>query len=85
MLPKTWAYIKSYDRQTKWTDCLIENNNLLENYNTLWDKVSADKKEDSWPVSNIFLKTTIHVMVIKLQICMIKKFLRWSLIIRFWQ
>ena len=30
MLLKTWAYIKSYDGQTKWMDCLTENNNLLE-------------------------------------------------------
>ena len=30
MLPKTWGYVKSYDGQTKWMDCLIENNNLLE-------------------------------------------------------
>ena len=41
---------------------LIEDNDLLEKYNTIWDKVSADiKKEfDSEPVySRNFLKTKI--------------------------
>ena len=41
---------------------LIEDDDLLENYNTIFDKVSADvKKEfDSEPVNNIeFLKTKI--------------------------
>ena len=62
MLPKTSAYVKSYDRQTKWMYFLIENDDLLEKYNTIWDKVSADiKKEfDSEPVYNKrFLKTKI--------------------------
>ena len=42
MLPKTSAYVKSYDGQTKWMYFLIENDDLLEKYNTIWDKVSAD-------------------------------------------
>ena len=61
MLPKTTAYIKSYDGQTKWTYFLIEDD-LLEKYNSIWDKVSADiKKEfDSKPVYNKnYLKTKI--------------------------
>ena len=45
MLPKTTAYIKSYDGQTKWTYFLIEDD-LLEKYNTIWDKVSADIKKE---------------------------------------
>ena len=54
MLPKTSAYVKSYDGQTKWMYFLIEDDELLEKYNTIWDKVSADiKKEfDSEPVYN---------------------------------
>ena len=54
MLPKTTAYVKSYDGQTKWVYILIEVDDLLEKYNTIWDKVSADiKKEfDSEPVCN---------------------------------
>ena len=62
MLPKTSAYVKSYDGQTKWMYFLIEDDDLLEKYNTIWDKVSADiKKEfDSEPVNNKeFLKTKV--------------------------
>ena len=52
MLPKTSAYVKNYDGQTKWMYFLIEDEDLLEKYNTIWDKFSADiKKEfDSEPV-----------------------------------
>ena len=42
MLPKTNVYVKSYDGQTKLMCFLIENDDLLEKYNTIWDKVSAD-------------------------------------------
>ena len=62
MLPKTSAYVKSCDGQTKWMYFLIEDDNLLEKYNTIWDKVNADiKKEfDSKPVYNTNnLKTKI--------------------------
>ena len=41
MLPKTSAYEKSYDVHAKWMYFLIEDN-LLEKYNTIWDKVSTD-------------------------------------------
>ena len=37
MLPKTSAYVKG-----KWMYFLIEDDDLLEKYNTIWDKVSAD-------------------------------------------
>ena len=52
ILSKTSTYVKSYDGQTKWMYFLIENDDLLEKYDTIWDKVSADiKKElDSEPV-----------------------------------
>ena len=62
MLPKTGADVKSFDGQTKWMYFLIEDDDLLEKYNTIWDKVSADiKKEfDSEPVYNKkFLKAKI--------------------------
>ena len=54
MLPKTNAYVKSCDAQTKWLCFLIENDSLLEKYNTICDKFSADiKKEfDRKPVYN---------------------------------
>ena len=62
MLLKTSIYVKSYDGQTKWMCFFIEDDDLLEKYNTIWNKVSTDiKKEfDSKPVYNIeFLKTKI--------------------------
>ena len=62
MLPKTSAYVKSYDGQTKWMYFLIEHDSLLEKYNTIWDNVSGDiKKEfDSKPVYNKnILKTKV--------------------------
>ena len=46
MLPKTSAYVKSYDGQTKWMYFLIEDNDLLVKYNTIWYKVSADTKKE---------------------------------------
>ena len=45
MLPKTSAYVKSYDGQTKWINFFIEVDELLGKYNTIWDKVSADIKK----------------------------------------
>ena len=63
MLPKTSVYVKRHDGQTKWMYILIEGDDLLKKYNTIWDKVSADiKKEfDSKPVHNKeFLKTKIN-------------------------
>ena len=44
MLSKTSTYVKSYGGQTKWMYFLIENNDLLEKYNSIWDKVRADIK-----------------------------------------
>ena len=57
---------------------LIEDDDLLEKYNTIWDKVNADiKKEfDNEPVYNKEnLKTKQNLMVMKLQIFTIKKVL----------
>ena len=34
MFPKTSAYVRSYDGQTKWTYFLIEDDDLLERSNT---------------------------------------------------
>ena len=44
--PKKSAYEKSYDGRTKWMYILIEDDDLLKKYNTIWDKVSADIKEE---------------------------------------
>ena len=45
MFPKTSSYIKSYDGQTKWIHFLIKDDELLEKYNTIWDKVSTNIKK----------------------------------------
>ena len=62
MLPKTSAYVKSYNGQTKWMYFLVEVDGLLEKYNIIWDKVRSNikKKIDSEPVYNKnYLKTKI--------------------------
>ena len=46
MLPKTSAYVKRYYGQTKWMYFLIEDDDLLEKYNFIWDKVSTDIKKN---------------------------------------
>ena len=46
MLPKTSAYVKGYDGQTKWMYFLIEDDGSLEKYNTIWYKDSADIKKE---------------------------------------
>ena len=46
MLPKANANVKSYDGLTKWMYFLIEDDNLLEKYNSIWDKVSTDIKRN---------------------------------------
>ena len=46
MLPKTSAYVKGYDGQSKWMHFLIEDDKLLEKYNTIWVKVSTDTKKN---------------------------------------
>ena len=38
--------MKTYDGQTKWMYFLIEDDELLEKYNTIWNKVSADMKNE---------------------------------------
>ena len=42
MFPRISDYVKHYDEQTKWMCFLIEDDDLLEQYNTIWDKVSVD-------------------------------------------
>ena len=46
MLLKTSAYVKIYDGRTKWMYFLIENDDLLEKYNTISGKISADMKKN---------------------------------------
>ena len=46
IIPKTSAYVKSFDGQTNWMYVLIEDDDLLKKYNTIWDKVRADIKKN---------------------------------------
>ena len=57
MLSKTSTYVKSYDEQTKWMYFLIEDDDLLEKYNTIWENIILyqtwhEKEFDSEPVYN---------------------------------
>ena len=45
MLSKTSAYAKGYDGQNKWIRFLIEGDDLLEKYNTIWDSESVCNKK----------------------------------------
>ena len=44
---------KSYDGQTKWIYFLIEDNDLLEKFNIIWAKVSANIKKIIWQWAKI--------------------------------
>ena len=59
-LPKISTYVKHYDGQTKWRHFLIEDGELLEKYNDIWNKVSnsVKKKFDSKPIYNKKFLTT---------------------------
>ena len=84
ILPKTSAYIKSYDGETKWMYILIDDAELLEKCKGIWNKVSNSiKKElDCEPIYNkTFLKIKENLTAMNLQIFKIKKCLRQDLII----
>ena len=53
MLPKTSGYVKSYGRQTKWMYFLIEADDLLEKYRTIWDILSAKMKKELTSMSTM--------------------------------
>ena len=61
MLPKTTAYVKSYDGQTDWMYFLIKGDDLLAKYNTIWNKVSADIKKEFDSGSDYNKKTKIKI------------------------
>ena len=64
MLPNTNVYVKDYDEKINWIYFLIKNDNLLNKYNTIWDKISTDAKVElnGIPVYNkTFLKTKTNV------------------------
>ena len=84
MLAKTSAYVKSYG-QTKWMHFLIEDHDdLLEKYNTIWDKVSADIKKEfngESVYNKTFLKTKINSHGNEVTDFFNKKILRWNSIL----
>ena len=62
ILPKTNAYVKSYDSETKWMHFFIEDDELLKRYNDIWNDVSnsVEKEFDSKLIYNKrYLKTKI--------------------------
>ena len=84
LLANTSAYVKSYDGHIKWMYFLIEDDELLEEYNTIWNKISSDirKELDSKPVNNKhFLKTKIKSYGDEAIDFQEKKILRLALII----
>ena len=56
MLPKASTNVKGYDRKTKWIHFSIENGDLLEKYNIIWDKVIADIKKKNLMASLTTIK-----------------------------
>ena len=40
ILPKTRAYVKGYDGESKYVYVLIEEDDLLKKYSDIWSKVS---------------------------------------------
>ena len=64
MFPKTRSYVKKCNGQTRWMYFLIDDIDLSERYNTIWDKVSTDIKKNlilslSIIYIYIFLKTNV--------------------------
>ena len=46
MLPKSSARVKGFDGETKWMYFLIEDDDLSEKHNTIWNKVRDDIKQN---------------------------------------
>ena len=57
MLTKATAYVKSYDIKTKWMYFLIEDIDLLKEYDTAWDEFSGEIKKDL--IANLCIIKTI--------------------------
>ena len=45
ILPKTSAYVKSYDGETEWMTFLIRDDNLMKKYDDIWNKVTNSIKK----------------------------------------
>ena len=76
--------VKSYEGQTIWMHFLIGNDDLLEKYNTIWNKVSADIKKEfdsKFVDSKTFFKNKIKSCDDEVTDFVDKTFLRQVLII----
>ena len=60
-LPKTTPYVKRYDGQIKWMYFSIEDDSLLEKYNTIWDS-NFGKLFSGSNLKNVPLEETILKM-----------------------
>ena len=45
MVPKTRVHVKINEGQTTWMYFLIDDDDLLKKYSTIWDKINADIKK----------------------------------------
>ena len=45
MFPKVRAYVKYYDGKTKWVCFLFEDDEILKEWNNIWDEVRNDMKK----------------------------------------
>ena len=76
ILSKTGASVKGFDEQTTRMCYLIEDDDLLEKYNTIWDKASVDikKKSDNEPIMKGVWETAFLNLFIINQYCTSKMF-----------
>ena len=56
MLPKTRVYLKIYNEQTKWKQFLIKDEDLLEKYKVILDKVSVDIYKKEFDSEHVYSK-----------------------------
>ena len=84
ILPKAGAYVKGFDRQTKLMYFLIEDDEFLDNLIIFVIRSVLISKKNliaSLSIISIFSKPKKNLIVMKLPIFTIKKFLRWIPII----
>ena len=54
------AYVKRYDLQTRWMYFLIENEALLQKYNIILEKISADIKKE-FDSTTVYYKKSLEI------------------------
>ena len=68
LLPKTSTYGKSYDGETIWMYNLIEDDDLLKKYNTVWNKVSVDISKE-FHRERVYNKKNLKTKIISWWFC----------------